>query len=167
MIAVDVGVLAFAVNRHAPGHRRAAAVLEELMNGDRPWALPWPALHDFLGLVTHSHGVARPLRPEEAVGFLEPLLASPSAKALGPTVRHAAVLRELLEGEAAGALPVGIELAAVLREHGVRELLSTDPRMRRYGFLSVIDPLEDESWTPGARPVRRYRTLGGGAARER
>jgi hypothetical protein len=46
-----------------------------------------------------------------------------------------------------------------LREHGVRELLSTDPGMRRWRFLDVRDPLRGEPWSPGARPARRYRTL--------
>ena len=43
MIAVDASVLAYAVNRHAPQHARAASALEALANGDRPWALPWPS----------------------------------------------------------------------------------------------------------------------------
>ena len=41
----------------------------------------------------------------------------------------------------------------------MRELLSTDPGMRRWRFLDVRDPLRGEPWSPGARPARRYRTL--------
>src|SRR5690349_10773369 len=41
MVAIDASVLAYAVNRFAPEHARAAEVLEELANRDQPWAIPW------------------------------------------------------------------------------------------------------------------------------
>src|SRR5262245_11596228 len=97
MIAIDATLLAYAVNRYAPGHARAAAVLETLVNGDTPWALPWPAVEQFLELVTDSHGVARPLSATDAWGFVELVLASPSVRALGPTERHASVLAGVLQ----------------------------------------------------------------------
>ncbi len=42
MQALDTSLLAYAVNRHAPEHARAARVVETLANGALPWALPWP-----------------------------------------------------------------------------------------------------------------------------
>jgi len=159
MIAVDASVLCYAVNRHAPEHTRAAAVVESLADGDLPWALPWPALHGFLAHVTHPHAVVRPLHPSDAWAFVERLLASGSVRALGPTERHALVLGALLEGLPPDSDLAGLETASVLREHGVRELLSTDRAMRRFAFLTVRDPLHGEPWSPGAPPVRRYRVL--------
>jgi len=164
MIAVDAGVLAYAVNRYAPEHARAAEVVETLAEGDLPWALPWPALHAFLAHVTHPHAVARPLRPSDAWAFVASLLASPSVRALGPTERHATVVGAVLDGLAPGSDPNafdprGVELAAVLREHGVRDLLRTDRALRRFAFLSVTDPLHGDPWSPGAPPARRYRAL--------
>jgi predicted nucleic acid-binding protein len=161
MRAVDTSVLAYAVNRGAPEHARAARSLEELANGDRPWALPWPAVHEFLARVTHRHEVARALRPADAWAFVEELTRSAGARLLGATPRHAAVAAEVLElakGDFTG-LPPGFELAVVLREHGVRELLSCDAGMRRFRFLDVRDPVHGALWTPEERPARRYRTL--------
>ncbi len=166
MVAVDVSVLAYAVNRFAPEHPRAARVVEELVNGDAPWALPWPALHEFLGFVTHPHAVARPLGAGDAWAFVERLLASGSVRALAPTDRHAAVLAEVLAGSSLLPGTVGrLETAVVLREHGIRELLSTDRSMRRFGFLTVRDPVHGEPWTPETAPARRYRVLKTRAAR--
>jgi predicted nucleic acid-binding protein len=161
MRAVDAGLLAYAINRYGPEHARAAAVIDELANGDRPWCLPWPAVHEFLARVTHPHSVARALRAADAWGFVEELAGSPSLRWLGPTPRHAAVAAEVLEllrGEGPG-VPAGFELAVVLREHGVRELLSPDRGMRRFRFLDVRDPVHGELWTPAEPPARRYRTL--------
>ena len=160
MIAVDLSLLAYAVNRHAPEHPRAAAAMDALVNGDRGWALPWPVVHEFLELVTHPHAAPRPLGAMDAVGYVTALLESPSGVALGATARHAAVCAELLAAiEPVGRVPRGLAVAAVLREHGVRELLSADASMRRFGFLSVIDPLHGEAWKPGGPPPRRYRRL--------
>lgn len=160
MIAVDLSVLAYAVNRHAPEHSRAAAVIDDLVNGDRAWALPWPIVHEFLELVTHPHGAPRPLGVADALGYVVALLESPSAQPIGPTARHAAVCAELLEAMGPSTrVPRGLAVAGVLREHGVRELLSADASMRRYGFLSVIDPLHGDTWKPGGPPARRYRRL--------
>ncbi len=160
MIALDAGILACAINRFAPGHARASQVVEDLVNGERPWALPWPVVHDVLRLVTHPHAVARPLRPSEAWGFLGLVVASPAVRMLGPTGRHGEALVEVM-GSAGGerGVPAGLEIAAVLREHGVRELLSADPGMSRYPFLTVIDPFRAPGWTPDSPPARRYRVL--------
>jgi predicted nucleic acid-binding protein len=160
MLALDADLLAYAVNRFAPEHARAAAVVEELVNGERPWALPWPVVYETLGLVTHPHAVARPLRASDAWSFLGLVLASPTVRLLGPTERHAETLVEVLGGVVAErGLPAGLETAVVLREHGVRELLSADAGMKRYAFLTVVDPLRTPGWSAAAPPARRYRVL--------
>lgn len=161
MRAVDASLLAYSINRYAPEHARAAAALEELANGERPWALPWPAVHEFLASVTHPHAVARALRPADAWAFVEELGRSASLRWLGATERHAAAAAEVLElvADAGAGWPTGFETAVVLREHGVRELLSADRGMRRYRFLDVRDPVHGELWTPADPPARRYRTL--------
>jgi predicted nucleic acid-binding protein len=157
--AFDATVLAYAVNRFVPEHPRAVRVLEELMEGEVPAALAWPSIHEFLARVTHAHAVVRPLRPAEALRFVEQVLSSPQVRAIAPGPGHAAALRGILEGLETQGLPPGLEVAAVLREHGVRELLSADRGMRRYRFLDVVDPFHGDDWTPRTRPARRYRVL--------
>jgi len=160
VIALDTSVLAYAVNRFAPEHARAARAVEVLANGDGPWALPWTVVHEFLHLVTHPHAVVRPMRATDAGAFLDRLLGSPTVRLLAPGERHAAVVTELLAAtDLVAGLPPGFETAAVLHEHGVRELLTTDRGMGRYGFLAIIDPVHGPVWTPAAPPVRRYRRL--------
>ena len=161
MIAVDSGVLLAAANRYAPGHARAAELLESLANGDPPWALPWSAVHEFMAFVTHPHAVARALGPADAWAFVEALQRSPSLRLLAPTERHAATCAEVLALREPGTtgLPGSFFTAVLLREHGVRELLSPDRDMRRWRFLDVRDPLHGEEWSPAAPPARRYRRL--------
>jgi uncharacterized protein len=160
VIAVDVSLLAYAVNRYVPEHRRGAELLEGLVNSDTPWALPWPVIHEFVRLVTHSHSVARPLRLAEAWTFVEEIMQSPAVRLLAPTERHVRVFGEVLGFMAdEPGLPPGIETAVVLREHGVRDLWSSDRSMRRYRFLEVSDPVHG-NWAPAREGRRRrYRRL--------
>jgi len=163
VIAVDAGLLVLAVNRYAPEHARAAELLESLAGGEAPWALPWSAVHEFLGFVTHPYAVARVLGADDAWSFIAALAASPSLHFIGPTERHGEVCAEVLalrDAAVPGGLDPSFATAVTLREHGVRELLSTDPGMRRWRFLDVRNPLTGEPWAPGAPPARRYRTLG-------
>src|ERR1041385_3664246 len=162
VIAVDAGLLVLGVNRYAPEHARAAELLETLANGDAEWALPWSAVHEYLAFVTHPYAVARVLGADAAWGFVRSLAESPGLRFLGPTERHAATCAEVLslrDATVTGGLDPSFETAVILREHGVRELLSTDPGMSRWRFLDVRDPLKGEPWSPGSRPARRYRTL--------
>jgi uncharacterized protein len=163
--AVDAGVLACAVNRYVPEHARAGAVIEALVNGVVPWAIAWPSAHEFVRAVTHPHVVVRPLAPADAWAYLERLRESPSLRMLSTTERHGETVAALLGApRAEGAPPAGppdlagLETAAILWEHGVRELLSADRGMRRFGFLTVRDPLHGPAWSPREIPARRYRT---------
>jgi predicted nucleic acid-binding protein len=159
VIAIDTTILAYAVNRFAPEHPRAVQVVEELVNGEIPWALPWSVVHEFLHLVTHPHAVARPLKPSDAWGFVGQIAASPTVRMLGPTARHGQALVEVMASVPSGSGMVpGLETATLLREHGIRELLSADRAMRRFPFLSVRDPLH-EQWSTATRPQKRYRVL--------
>ena len=167
MIAVDTGILALALNRWAPEHARAASRLEALVNGDAPWAITWPALHELVARVVHRHSVSRPLTPADAAAFIDQLFRSPSLVALGPTSRHAAVMCEVLAGFGTGTLPAGFDSAVILREHGVRELLGTDAGMRRFAFLTVIDPFSGDSGRFETPTRRRYRKLNLRTPRER
>jgi hypothetical protein len=102
------------------------------------------------------------LKPDDAWGFIQSLAESPVLRFLGTTNRHAEAAAEALslrDPAVTGGLDPSFETAVILREHGVRELLSTDPGMGRWRFLDVRDPLKGEPWKPGATPARRYRTL--------
>jgi len=159
MIAVDTSLLLWAANRWAPEHARAARVLEGLAQGEMPWAVPWSAAHAYLRRATHPHAVARPLRAAEAWSLIEALGRSPSVQFLGPGPDHARALAEVIAMLPPGLPPAGFELAVVLREHGVRELLTGDRGMRVFPFLALRDPVRDPGWAAETPPARRYRML--------
>jgi toxin-antitoxin system PIN domain toxin len=95
----------------------------------------------YLRIATHPRVFARPLTPEEALSNVTGLLQLPRVRPLGEADGFLDVYREV-----AGRLPArgnvvpDVHLAAVLRQHGVRRLYTSDVDFRRFDFLDVRDP---------------------------
>jgi toxin-antitoxin system PIN domain toxin len=142
VIALDTNILLHARRQELPGHKKARALLAKLAEGQSPWALPWPCVYEFLRVVTHPRVFDPPTDLDTALEDLDSLLASPSLVLLGPGPAHASHLRRsVTEGRATGNLVHDAHIAALLIEHGVRELWTLDRDFARFPGFQVIDPL--------------------------
>jgi toxin-antitoxin system PIN domain toxin len=141
VIALDTNILVYARREEAPFHREARRLVTKLAEGETPWALPWPCVYEFLRVVTH-HRVFQPPTPlESAIEDLVSLLDSPSLSLLGEGPSHVGHFRDtVLAGEATGNLVHDAHIAALLREHGVREFLTVDRDFARFPGLKVRNP---------------------------
>lgn len=141
MVAVDTNVLVYAAHADSPQNTTALRVLRELVEGDRPWALPWPCAYEFLKVVTHPRLFKQPLPLPEALDRLEATLDSPSVVMLGPGPGHRAHMRRALaEGAARGSLVHDANLVALLTENGVSEIVTGDRDFARFPSIRVTNP---------------------------
>jgi toxin-antitoxin system PIN domain toxin len=142
VIAVDTNVLVHAHREDSPWHPRAEAAVRSLAEGDAPWAVPWPCVHEFLAITTHPRIYAPPSSLGQAVAQIEAWLESPRLVLLAeeevywPTFRRLAVA-----GRIAGPRVHDARIAALCRLHGVRELWSADRDFGRFPDLAVKNPL--------------------------
>jgi len=142
MIALDTQILVFAHREDSPFHSQARAALTGLAEGTAPWALPWPVVHEFLAIVTHPRLYRPPSTQEQAFGFVESVLASPSLRLLGEGPAHLATLKRLCQsGRIAGPLVHDARVAALCLDHKVGELWSADRDFSRFKGLKVRNPL--------------------------
>ena len=153
MIALDTNILVYARRRESAHHDRARKLLTALAEGDEPWALPWPCVYEFLRVVTHPRVFDPPTDLDSALQDLDSLLDSPSVVLLGEGPAHAAhLLRMANAGRAVGNLAHDAHIAALLVEHGVRELWTTDRDFARFPGLQLRNPFtESEVHEPRAR----------------
>jgi uncharacterized protein len=145
MIAVDTNFLVYARRAEAIHHTQAKRLLVRLSEGLRPWAIPWPCVYEFLRVVTHPR-VFKPVTPlAAALEDIDRLLDAPAITMLGEGPSHRAHLRTMVaSGRATGNIAHDAHIAALLREHGVREFWTTDKDFHRFPGVAVRNPFTDE-----------------------
>jgi toxin-antitoxin system PIN domain toxin len=141
MIALDTNVLIYARREEAPFHDQAKSLLRKLAEGDKPWALPWPCVYEFLRVVTHPRVFAPPTDLDRALEDVDSLLDAPSLVLLGEGPGHSAHLRHMVSsGNAVGNLAHDAHIAALALEHGVSELWTTDRDFTRFPGIRMRNP---------------------------
>jgi toxin-antitoxin system PIN domain toxin len=146
VIAVDTNILVYAHRLELPFNQAAFERLTELANGTAAWAIPWPCLHEFLGVVTHPRVFVPPTSLERALSQIDIWLESPSLALLTESPTHWMTLRAILvESAITGPRVHDARIMALCRQHGVRELWSADRDFSRFVGLTVINPLVGQS----------------------
>ena len=142
MIAVDTNILVYAHRQDSPFHEAALGRLTELAEGAANWGIPWPCLHEFLAVATHPRIYAPPTPLARAIDEVEAWLESPTVVVLSEAPTHWTVLREILAGgRVTGGQVHDARIAALCRQHGVREFWSADRDFSRFPGLNAVNPL--------------------------
>ena len=142
MIAVDTNLLVYAHREESPWHAQAYRLIEDLAEGNAPWAIPWPCVHEFIAIVTHPRIFAPPTPLTRAVDQIDAWLEAPGIVLLSEEPNYWTSLRAvLLSGKVSGPLVHDARVAAICLQHGVNELWSADRDFSRFAALSVRNPL--------------------------
>ena len=142
MIAVDTNILVYAHRRDSEWHKKAFKQIAEVAEGAAPWAIAWPCVHEFLAIVTHPRIYDPPTPLEKALEQIEIWMESPSLRLLGELQGHWVELRDIVSGgRIVGGAVHDARVAAICREHGVREIWSADRDFTRVKGLKVRNPL--------------------------
>lgn len=142
MIAIDTNVLVHAHREDSEWHAAAAARVASLAEGQGPWAIPWPCVHEFLAIVTHPRIFVPPTPLAAALAQVDAWLESPTLTLLSESDEHWSRLRRLLQaGKVSGPKVHDARIAALCAQHGVRELWSADRDFGAFPDLLVTNPL--------------------------
>lgn len=145
MIAVDTNLLVYAHRQDAPLHAAAYRNLAGLAEGPRPWAIPWPCIHEFIGVVTHPRVYMPPTPLDEALDQVAAWVESPSLVLLSETEMYWRRLRRTLEvGRVSGPAIHDARIAAICLHHGVTELWTADRDFSRFPDLKLRNPLVEQ-----------------------
>jgi len=142
LVAVDTNLLVYAHRTDAPFHFPARALLEALAVGARPWAIPWPCVHEYLAIVTNARIFKTPTPTPTALGQLHALEQLPNLAFIGEGDAYLKTLGEIaLAGQIRGGAIHDARIAAICLYHGVSELLSADRDFSRFPALPTRNPL--------------------------
>jgi predicted nucleic acid-binding protein len=99
-------------------------------------------LHEFLAIVTHARIYDPPTPAAKALAQVEIWMESPSLHLLGELKGHWGELKRLVTtGKITGGMIHDARVAAICKEHGVRELWSADRDFTRMAQIAVRNPL--------------------------
>jgi toxin-antitoxin system PIN domain toxin len=142
VIAVDTNILVYAHRKDSPFHQLAKERVAMLAEGPSAWAIPWPCLHEFVGVATHPRIYKPPTALKDALIQVDIWLESPSLVLLSESDRYWSSIRPILEeGHVVGPRVHDARIAALCSQHGVRELWSADRDFSRFPSITVINPL--------------------------
>jgi uncharacterized protein len=143
MFVVDTNVLVYAADADSPFHAACHHWVERQRGRADAWYTTWAILYEFLRVTTHPRVMRRPWRAQAAWDFIAALLASPGLAVLVPTQRHAEVAAQLIVElpHLAGNVFHDAHTAVLMREHGIRRIVTRDTDFHRFPFLETVDPL--------------------------
>lgn len=142
MIAVDTNLLVYAHRKDSQWHEPAARAVRALAEGAAPWAIPWPCLHEFLAIVTHTRIYAPPTPVAAAAAQVDAWLASPTLVLLDEGPGYWEMLAGVLNtSKARGGQVHDARIAALCLHHRVAELWTADRDFSRFSGLATRNPL--------------------------
>ena len=143
MFVVDTNVLVYAADQDSPLHGRCREALETWRRQSGAWYLTWNILYEFMRVTSHPRVMRNPWSGKDAWRFVAALLESPGLDVLVPTERHAAVAAQVFAEvpQLAGNLVHDAHTAILMREHGIRRIVTRDTDLHRFPFLEILDPL--------------------------
>lgn len=141
---IDTNILLYAANKDAEEHSVAVSFLHEAAGSSRSWFLTEGILYEFLRVSTHPRVFERPLTWKESLRFIRPFLLSHQFHILIAGEDHWTMLEKILAEltRPSGNLFFDIRTVALMREHGVREIYTTDTDFLQFKDIQVINPLK-------------------------
>lgn len=141
--SIDVNILIYASDKSNQRHSQAISFLQRKLNNPELFCIAWITVMSFLRISTHPSIFANPLKPDEALENITSILNLPHVRALSEREDFLGIYSQI-----SGKLPVrgnlvpDAHLAAILLQHDVRVLFTTDTDFKKFDFLEVRNPLD-------------------------
>jgi toxin-antitoxin system PIN domain toxin len=143
-VALDASILVYAGNDDALEQRRAADVIESVSTGSELVYVFWPVAIAYLRIATDARIFSHPLSPAGAMANLETLLQLPNVRSPGEGAGFWQIYRNVAsEAEPRGPLVPDAHIVALMRQYGVRTILTRDRGFRRFDGIRVRDPFAE------------------------
>lgn len=142
MIAVDTNILVYAHRADSEWHEPARRTMTSHAEGEVPWAIPWPCVHEFFANSTHPAIFNPPTKTAAALEQIDAWLASPTANTLSEGTRHWQRLNQLARSaRLKGPKILDARIAAICLDHGITRFLTADRDFSQFPDLDTHNPL--------------------------
>ena len=144
MFVIDTNILVYAADQDSAFHGACRELLEKTRSQVSAWYLTWPIVYEFLRISTHARVFRRPWKAAQSLQFVDAILLSPGLGMLTATERHAEALSETIREipHLSGNILHDAHTAVLMREHGIRRIVTRDTDFHRFPFVEPIDPVQ-------------------------
>ncbi len=143
MHVVDTNILVYAADTDSPFHGHCREAVEQWRSQNSVWYTTWSIIYEFVRVTTHPRVMRTPLAVADSWRFIDAVLASPSLSLLVETDRHSEVAAQVFDElpHLQGNIIHDAHTAILMREHGLRKIVTRDTDFHRFPFLEVVDPV--------------------------
>jgi uncharacterized protein len=142
VIAIDSNILIYAHRAESDWHKPASRLIRQLAEGETPWCIPWPCIHEFLAIVTHPRIYKPATLLADAIRQVNFWSESPSLRLIGETDDHWKYLHQVLsDGKVTGPAIHDARIVAIALQHGIKTLWSADRDFGRFRHIKIENPL--------------------------
>jgi toxin-antitoxin system PIN domain toxin len=142
VIAVDSNLLVHSHREDSKFHLPAKELVDRLRHQAVPWAIPWPCVHEFIGIVTHPNIYQPASSLVAALAAVDAWLAGGNVQLLSESPGYFEKLRDLaLAAKLSGPRIRDARIAALCLHHGVSELWTADRDFSLFPKLKTRNPL--------------------------
>lgn len=140
--AIDSNILIYAHRNDSPFHVAANKLVSSLVNGNQPWAIPWPCIHEFIGIVTNPR-IYKPCSTiDQAFHFVDKLRDSNSVTLIGEGPGYYEKMKVMaVNAKLKGAKIHDCKIAAICENHGIKIIYTADRDFSLFPALRTINPL--------------------------
>lgn len=139
---IDANLLLYASDADSPHHGLAIERLRRFAAGPDLFYVFWPVAMAYLRIATHPSIFSRPLEPAQARSNLSGLIRRPHVRCPGEQEGFWPVFEDTVERDVIrGNLVPDAHLVALMRQHGVETIWTSDRDFRRFAGIRAQDPL--------------------------
>ena len=140
-VLVDTNILLYAINKDSDRHGQCHLFIEQVSGGVDSWCLTWSIIYEFLRVSTHKAVFPNPLSADGAIDIVKSFLSSSTLELLLETEKHQQYLDKAYRsaGPIRGNTFHDCHIAALMLEHDVKYIATTDRHFRLFPFIEIID----------------------------
>lgn len=150
---IDTNILLYGINENADEFDAARTFLKDVWNSREQWYVTEGVLYEFLRVATHPRVFDHPLTSQDAMSFLSSFLNAPNISILIAQDTHVEILQEILAtlSKPCGNLFFDIRTVVLMKEHGIKEIYTSDKDFLQFSNIRVIDPLKPNPQSENAQ----------------
>lgn len=140
-VTLDANVLIYSSDTTSPRRAAARTLLDRLAGGPGLVYLFWPVAMAYLRIATHPSIFAEPLAPALARANLDDLMSRPHVRCPGENQGFWPTFSAVVESDSVrGNLVTDAHIAALMLQHGVETIWTSDRDFHRFPHVRVRDP---------------------------